>query len=98
MQLDEARFRARFGRSALRRTKRRGLLRNVAVALGNSGNPAAIRPLRLALDDPEPLVRSHAAWALGQLQDKEARIALDEQFRRDEDEQVRREIMLALHG
>ncbi len=64
--LDEAGFRTRFGRSAIRRTKRRGLLRNVAIALGNSGNPEAIPSLQTALHDPEPLVRSHAAWALGQ--------------------------------
>ena len=64
--LDENGFRTRFGRSAIRRTKRRGLLRNVAIALGNSGNPEAIPSLQTALHDPEPLVRSHAAWGLGQ--------------------------------
>jgi epoxyqueuosine reductase len=38
------------------------------VALGNWGNPAAIPALRRALDDPEPLIREHAAWALGRIQ------------------------------
>jgi epoxyqueuosine reductase len=60
-------FRARFAGSPVRRAKRRGLLRNVAVALGNWGDARAIPPLRQALDDPEPLVREHVAWALDQM-------------------------------
>ncbi|MGW8265052.1 MAG: HEAT repeat domain-containing protein, partial [Longimicrobiales bacterium] len=56
-----------FSGSPLRRAKRRGLLRNVAVALGNWGSRDAITALALALDDPEPLIRGHAAWALGQI-------------------------------
>src|ERR1700676_2932960 len=68
IMLDDDGFRRRFAGSAIKRTKRRGLLRNAAVVLGNSGNPAAIPILARALSgDPEPLVRSHAAWALGQL-------------------------------
>jgi epoxyqueuosine reductase len=65
--LDEEAFRARFRRSPLKRAKRRGLLRSVAVALGNAADPAH-RPLleRLA-DDEDPVVREHAAWALRRL-------------------------------
>ena len=63
--LDDAGFRARYAKTAVARTKRRGLLRNVAVALGNAKNPAAVEPLTTALRDSEPLVRAHAAWALG---------------------------------
>lgn len=66
MALDEAGFRAHFEHSPIRRAGRRGLLRNVAVALGNWGSPAAVPALSRALDDPEPLIREHAAWALGQ--------------------------------
>jgi len=58
-------FRQRFRDSPILRAKRRGFLRNVAVALGNTGNPAAVPALRHALGDREPLVRQHAAWALG---------------------------------
>jgi len=61
-------FRTRFRRTPLWRAKRRGLLRNVAVALGNWGNPRAIPALQRALDDPEPLIREHAGWALAQIQ------------------------------
>jgi epoxyqueuosine reductase len=60
-------FRARFAGSPILRAKRRGLLRNVAVALGNWGDAQAIPFLRRALDDPEPLVREHAAWALDRI-------------------------------
>jgi epoxyqueuosine reductase len=67
MQLDDEGFRSRFRKSPVKRTKRRGLLRNVAVALGNSGQPEAVPVLTQALSDPEPLIRSHAVWALGEL-------------------------------
>lgn len=98
LALDEAGFRARFGRSAIRRAKRRGLLRNVAVALGNSGNPEAIAPLTKALHDPEPLVRGHAAWALGQfIEERKARQALETHLSHEEEEQVRMETYAALN-
>jgi len=96
LSLDDVGFRTRFGRSAIRRTKRRGLLRNVAVALGNSQNPEAITPLCGALQDSEPLVRSHAAWALGQFAEVEARRALEKHLEREEDEGVRFEVSRVL--
>ena len=67
ISLSDDEFRVRFRRTPLWRAKRRGLLRNVAVALGNWGNPQAVPALRCALDDPEPLIREHAAWALAQI-------------------------------
>src|SRR5687768_8016280 len=65
--LDEDAFRARFRRSPVKRAKRRGLLRNVAVALGNAQD-AKGRPIleRLAADQ-DPVVREHAAWALARV-------------------------------
>ena len=93
LRLDEAGFRSRFRRSAVWRTKRRGLLRNVAVALGNSHNPAAVSPLRTALHDPEPLIRGHAAWALGQLDQCPL---LNNHLDRERDASVRQEILIAL--
>ena len=67
MQLDDEGFRSRFRKSPVKRIKRRGLLRNVAVALGNSGQSEAVPVLTQALSDPEPLIRSHVVWALGEL-------------------------------
>jgi len=64
----EESFAAAFGDTPLARAKRRGVARNAAVALGNSGNLEAVGALDRALrDDPEPLVRGHAAWALGRI-------------------------------
>ncbi|MBV8453469.1 MAG: tRNA epoxyqueuosine(34) reductase QueG, partial [Deltaproteobacteria bacterium] len=78
MGLDDFGFRQRYGKTAVKRTKRRGLLRNAAIALGNSGNPAAVPVLARALkNEPEMLVRAHAAWALGRFDDAEARYALE---------------------
>ena len=60
-------FNHKFKENPVQRARRRGYLRNVAVVLGNAGDPAAIPALERALMDNEPLVREHAAWALDQL-------------------------------
>jgi epoxyqueuosine reductase len=67
MGMTQEDFSRRFKSSPVKRTKRRGLLRNVAVALGNGRSPEAVPALVSALDDDEPLVRGHAAWALGRV-------------------------------
>jgi epoxyqueuosine reductase len=67
--LDDAGFRERFRRSPVKRTKRRGLLRNVAVALGNARDPAHRDVLEHLSRDADPVVREHAEWALGRLAD-----------------------------
>jgi epoxyqueuosine reductase len=92
LALDANGFRARFRGTAVRRTKRRGLLRNVAVALGNSGNRDAVPALAMALADAEPLVRGHAAWALGRLGGRPARQALEGAAAREPDPGVAAEI------
>ena len=94
--LDDAAFRQRFRGSPVKRAKRRGLLRNVAVALGNWGDPVAVPALTRALHDPEPLIRGHAAWALGRIDTPEARQALSEAWKRETDPYVRGEIEGAL--
>lgn len=93
---DEATFLLRTRSSPIRRTKRRGLLRNVAVALGNQGDRSAVPALAACLaGEPEPLVRGHAAWALGRLGGAQARAAL-EAARMDGDPVVRSEVEAAL--
>jgi epoxyqueuosine reductase len=94
--LDQAAFDARYRGTALSRVGRRGLVRNAAVALGNTGNPAAVRPLTGALADPDPLVRAHAAWALGRLGTPGARAALDRARRREPSAEARTEMDAAL--
>jgi epoxyqueuosine reductase len=70
--------------------------RNAAIALGNQRDPQNLPPLTLALEDPEPIVRIHAAWALGKIGGAGARRALETRRRSEEDETVRREIEDAL--
>jgi epoxyqueuosine reductase len=60
-------FNAAFKNSPMKRAKLRGLKRNAAVVLGNIGNADDLDVLTRGMDDPEPLVRAHAAWALAQL-------------------------------
>ena len=96
MSLSQEEFSRRFKGSAVKRTKRRGLLRNVAVALGNWGSPEAVPVLAAALADEEPLVRGHAAWALGRVGTSGAVQALRGRAEVEEDAWVREELSLAL--
>ena len=74
--LDEAAWDSFSKGSALRRAGRVEFARNVCVGLGNWASPDAVPVLAKALSDPEPLVRAHAAWALGRVGSAEARSAL----------------------
>src|SRR5512138_1545192 len=65
--LDEASWDAFSQGSPIRRAGRAGFARNVCVGLGNWSSPDAVPALTSALSDPEPLVRAHAAWALGRV-------------------------------
>jgi epoxyqueuosine reductase len=67
LSLDEAAFRRRFAGTPILRAKRRGLLRNVCVALGNVGDESALPALARAATDTEPLIAEHARWALEQV-------------------------------
>lgn len=96
-RLNDRQFRNRFRRSAIRRGKREGFVRNVMVALGNTQNPAALGVLAEALlDDPSALVRAHAAWALGAIGGARARRGLEAAWRRETDAAARTEIDAAL--
>src|SRR6266702_3648975 len=91
LSLTEEQFRERFRHSPIKRAKRRGLLRNVCVALGNSGDRQAVPALIGALHDTEPLIRGHAAWALGRLGGEQAKQALQDALLTEQDEEVRKE-------
>ncbi|MEP9377044.1 tRNA epoxyqueuosine(34) reductase QueG [Aquabacter sp. CN5-332] len=65
--LDDAAFRARFAKSPIKRTGRARMVRNVLVAIGNSGDPGFAPQAADLLSDPEPLVRGAAVWALSRL-------------------------------
>jgi epoxyqueuosine reductase len=102
LSLDEAAFHELFAGSPIRRTGRAGFLRNVCVALGNRGDSDAVPALAGALArDPDPLVRGHAAWALGEIGRRLAKGEADPTFaaildalehgRGDDDDPVRAE-------
>jgi epoxyqueuosine reductase len=63
-------FNQHFKHTPVKRAKRRGYLRNVAVALGNTGDMHALPVLNRAMEDPEPLVREHAKWAIEKIKTK----------------------------
>jgi epoxyqueuosine reductase len=92
-------FEERFGGTPLTRPGRAGLLRNCCVVAGNlrlcEAVPALVRCLR---EDGSPLVRGHAAWALGEIGDEEAIPALERAFREEADEECREEIEHALES
>ena len=67
LQLDEAGFKSRFAGTPVLRVKRCGLLRNVCVALGNTGDESALPHLQRAAGDSEPLIAEHARWAIEEI-------------------------------
>ena len=76
LSLNEEQFRRLFSHSPVKRIKRRGLLRNVCVALGNVGTLADIPALKRAAADPEPLIAEHASWALTRITQRSEPTAL----------------------
>ena len=68
LEITQAEFKRRFARSPILRVKRRGLLRNVCVVLGNIGSADDLPVLRRAEQHEEPLVREHAAWAVREIE------------------------------
>ena len=89
-------FSRRFKGSPIKRAKRRGFLRNVLVAIGNWGSQRAVPALRDALADDEPLVRSHAAWALGRIGGDAAKRTLQKRLTVETEQDVITEIQDAL--
>jgi len=89
-------FSRRFKGSPIKRAKRRGFLRNVLVAIGNWRARDAIPALKSALDEDEPLIRSHAAWALGQIGGETAKQILRTRLTLESEREVIAEIQDAL--
>lgn len=89
-------FNQKFKGSPLKRAKRRGYLRNAAVVAGNRAEPEDLPTLAAALEDDEPLVRQHAAWALGQIGTQAAIAALKQAYAQETDPAVQEEIRRAI--
>ena len=97
LRLTPNEFNRKFKGNPIKRAKRRGYLRNVAVALGNLKSAGGIPQLTKSLtEDPEPLVRGHAAWALGRIGGEQVKQALEKAILEEEETFVIEEIRSAL--
>ena len=96
LEMTDEQFHQRFAGTPIMRAKRVGMQRNACVALGNSGDPAAVPALACALQSAPPLVRQHAAWALGRIGGDAARGSLTHALASEPDPDVCSEIRQAL--
>jgi len=96
MKMTESEFRERFRYSPVKRAKYAGFLRNVAIALGNSHDPSACDVLEKSLKHAEPLVRSHAAWALAEIGASNSLAALQRAIAAESESWVLSEIQEAI--
>jgi epoxyqueuosine reductase len=94
--MNEDEFRDRFRKTPLWRTRRRGILRNAAIVLGNQRDERAVAALTRGLNDEQSLVRGASAWALGCIGGQIATAALQQRLETEMDEAVRNEIYAAL--
>ena len=90
-RLDDAAFRALFSKSPVKRIGRDRFVRNVLIAIGNSGDASLADDAQRLLDDPSPLVRGAAVWALSQLMERDAFAALALQAASEQDNTVQQE-------
>lgn len=98
MDITQSDFSKKYKGSPIKRTKWKGFLRNVIVAVGNWGSPTAVPALKKAIINDEPMIRGHAAWALGQIGGKNATIALENQLNYENHPDVITEIKDALQS
>lgn len=96
VNMTQTEFSKKYKGSPIKRAKRKGFLRNVLIAIGNWGSRSALPALKKALRDDEPLIRGHAAWALGQIGGKNAKQVLESQLTCETEADVVSEIQDAL--
>jgi epoxyqueuosine reductase len=90
-RLDDAGFRALFRKSPVKRTGRDRFVRNVLIAIGNSGDPSLAAEAERLLGDPSPLVRGAAVWSLGRLARERLATIADDRLAREDEPAVREE-------
>lgn len=95
--LDQQQFSSLFKDSPIKRSKRRGLLRNVLVAIGNSGDQSFEAQVLTQLDDDEPLIRKHAVWALFKISGIKHKDILNNMLSDEKDPGVVEELKLVLN-
>ena len=95
--LDDDAFRNRFRKTPLWRPKRRGILRNAAIVLGNQAHLESIPALCKGLSDIEPLVRSACAWAIGKINSPDSILILETALGVESNETVLKELQKSIH-
>lgn len=95
-EMDDDRFRDRFRKTPLWRAKRRGILRNAAVVLGNQQDPSALASLEKGINDSEEIVRGACAWAIGKIGGEAAIHILEQRAKHETDPDVAQEISAAI--
>ena len=95
LALDDAAFRALFTKSPVKRIGRDRFIRNVLHAAGNSGDRALLSQVEALVDDPSPVVRATAVWALGQLSPERFDVLKNEKLLTEDDASVRSEWLAA---
>jgi len=98
LDLDEKEYQRLFQGSPMKRSRRQGLRRNACVAMGNLAHRSYVTPLGRALGDPDPLIRSHAAWSLGRIGGPEAAAKLTAALASEADSEVSEMLEIALAG
>ncbi|MFM9827756.1 MAG: tRNA epoxyqueuosine(34) reductase QueG [Sphingomonas sp.] len=98
LALDDAGFRAVFAGSPIKRIGRDRMVRNALIAAGNSGTRALVGPVCALLDDPAPVVRGAAIWALGKLDSARWRAEHDSRADADPDPDVQAEWLFAANA
>jgi epoxyqueuosine reductase len=96
LRLSASEFNRKYKSSAIKRAKRRGYLRNLHIVSGNAKAEESLPALTDCLSDDEPLIRGHAAWALGQIGGVDARAALEQAKMRESDPWVQEVIQAAI--
>ncbi len=94
--IDKKRFIEKYKGTSIIRAGRKGLLRNAAVVMGNSRNPMFLEQLSMGIVDDDPVIRSHAAWAIGKIGGGKAKDILNAALKRELNPYVRNEISHAL--
>jgi len=98
LELDEEGYQELFQGSPMKRSRWEGLRRNASVAMGNSGDRRYVEALSRSLEDPDPVIRRHSAWALGRIGGDRAFLRLAEACSQEADEEVLAELETALAG
>lgn len=96
LSMSQQEFSAKFRNTPIKRARLAGLQRNACVALGNIGDLRAVPALGSVLGEAQPLVRGHAAWALGRIGGRQALQLLEHALEQETDLEVREEIESAL--